>query len=39
MHAPFDIMHYFYSDAGVTNIVAWSTGKSGAETKYRVPTV
>ena len=38
-YAPFDIMHYFSSDVGFTNIVVWATGQSSAEMKYRVPTV
>ena len=38
MRAQFDIIHYFSSDVGLTNIVG-STGQSGAETKYKVPTV
>ena len=32
-------MHYFSFDVGFTNIVVRSTGQSGVETKYRVPTV
>ena len=35
----FDITPYFSSDVGFTNTVVWSTGQSGAKTKYRVPTV
>ena len=31
---PFDITHYF-----LTDIVVWFMRQSGAETKYRVPTV
>ena len=38
-YTPFDIMHCFCSDVGFTNIVVWSTGQSGAETKYTMPTV
>ena len=38
-NALFDIMHYFSWDVGFTNIVVRSTGQSGVETKYRVPTV
>ena len=32
-------MHYISSNVGFTNIDVWSTGQSGAETKYGVPTV
>ena len=38
-YALFDITHYFSSDEGFTNIVVQSTGQSGAEMKYGVPTV
>ena len=33
-YALFDIMHYFSSDVGFTNIVVWFMGQSGVETKY-----
>ena len=32
-YALFDILHYFSSDVGFTNIVVRSTEQSGAETK------
>ena len=32
-------MHYFSSNVGFTNIAVRSMGQSGADTKYRVPTV
>ena len=35
----FDIMHYFSSEVGFTNIVVRSSKQSGMETKYGVPTV
>ena len=38
-YAPFDVLHYFASNVGFTNIVVRSTGQFGVETKYRVPTV
>ena len=38
-YALFNITHYFSSDMGLTKIVVRYTGQSGAETKYRVPTV
>ena len=38
-YALLDIMHYFSSNMGFTNIVVRFMGQSGAETKYRKPTV
>ena len=35
----FDIMHYFSSNVGFTNIVVWSIRKAGSETKYGLAIV
>ena len=32
-HASFDLMYYFSSDVGFTNIVVWNMEQFGAETK------
>ena len=39
MHHLISHSFFFSSDVGFTNIVVRSMGQSGADTKYRVPTV
>ena len=38
-YEPFDFIHHFSSNVAFTNIFVWSTGQSGEETKYWVPSV
>ena len=34
-YTPFDTMHYFFSIVGFANIVVWSTGESGVNSKMK----